>query len=209
MEIISRINWVDILVAIIMIRMSYVAFSDGLSHEIFPFLGSIIIVVAGLHYYARIGAFISANLLNIPVEISNFFGFLALVIVLGLVLKFIKSLLEKLIKVQWHPVIEKFGGLIVGIMRAYITASIILMLFALMPLSYLQWSIRDKSLTGKYVLAAGPEIYERLSGLLPTIKVGGPAPAKDAIMKNLMSDKSISPKSDRKKKAIPAHEPDS
>lgn len=209
MEITSRINWVDVLVVIIMIRISYVAFMDGLSHEVFPFIGSVIMILFGLHYYSKIGNFISRDMINMPVEVSNFLGFLILIVAMGLVLKLLRSLLEKLIKIQWHPVIERFGGIAIGIMRAYITASIVLTLLALMPLSYLQWSIRDKSLTGKYVLMAGPEIYSRLSGLLPTIKMGDGTLTKDAISKNLLSDKSVNPKPGKKEKNLPADKLDS
>lgn len=191
MEIISRINWVDVLVAILILRMSYVAFKEGLSHEIFPFIGSIVIVVLGLHYYTRMGLFISQILGGMPVEISNFFSFLILVAVMGFLVKLLKGILDKIVQVQWHPLIEKFGGLAVGIARAYIITSIVLIVLALMPLPYLQWSIRDRSLTGKYVLMAGPEIYGKVAAFLPTIKVGGEPLNKDLILKDLMSDKSI------------------
>ena len=82
-----------------------------------------------------------------------------------------------------------------------------ILMLALLPLSYLQWSIRDKSLTGKYVLMAGPEIYARLSGFIPTLKAGEHALTKDVILKNLMSDKSISPKSNKEEKNVPADKP--
>lgn len=195
MEIISRINWVDVLVLILMVRMSYVALRDGLSHEIFPFIGTILIVVFCLHYYNKLGFFLSQNLANIPLEISNFISFLILVAVLGFLVKLLKGLLDKIIKVEWHPVIEKFGGLVVGIARAYIVTGIVLMVLALMPLSYLQWSIRDKSLTGRYVLMAGPEIYDRVSRFLPTIKIGEASLNKSIILKDFMSNKSVAPKS--------------
>ena len=201
MELITRINWVDVLVVILMLRISYVAFRDGLSHEIFPFFGVIIVVIFSFHYYARIGAFLSQATNMLP-EITNFLSFLTLVIALGFLVRLLKGLLEKIIKVQWHPVIEKFGGVAVGIMRAYIVTSLVLTVLALMPLSYLQWSIRDKSLTGKYVLMAGPEIYSKVSAFLPTIKLGEPSSKKEDMLKNLMSDKSLAPKK-------PAHKPSS
>jgi hypothetical protein len=128
-------------------------------------------------------------------------------VVLAFAVRLLGGLLGNIVKVQWHPVIEKFGGLIVGILRAYIVTGIILMVLALMPLPYLQWSIRDRSLTGKYVLMAGPEVYSRLSGFLPTIKVGENPLNKDAIAKNLMSDKSVSPKQEKKEKNAPADKP--
>lgn len=194
MQIFSRINWVDALVVILMLRMSYVALKDGLSHEIFPFIGSLLVMVFSLHYYKKMGSFISANLLNMPSEISNFFSFLILVVALGLIVKMLKGLLDKIVRVEWNPVIEKFGGLVVGVAKAYIITAMVLIVLALTPLSYLQWSIRDRSLTGKYILMAGPEVYGRVSAFLSTIKVGGSPLNKDLILKDLISDKSIAPK---------------
>ena len=171
MELITKINWVDVLVAILMLRISYVAFRDGLSHEIFPVLGSILIMVLAVHYYTVLGSFISRKMMNMPVELANFLSFLILVAVLGFLVKLLRIVLDKIVKVQWHPVMEKFGGLAVGIMKAYVITGIVLMTLSLMPLSYLSWSIKDKSLTGKYILRAIPQIYDRVGRFLPAVKL--------------------------------------
>jgi uncharacterized membrane protein required for colicin V production len=145
-----------------MFRMSYVAFMDGLSHEIFPLIGSIAVYIVSLRYYKTLGDMISQGMGGISHDITNFLGFLILIVVLGFMVKFLKIIMDKVVKVQWHPVIEKFGGLFAGIVKAYVITAIVLTMMALMPLSYLQWSIKDKSLTGKYVLMAGPEMYSKL-----------------------------------------------
>ncbi|MBI5124017.1 MAG: CvpA family protein [Candidatus Omnitrophica bacterium] len=157
--------------------MSYVAFRDGLSHAIFPFIGSIIIAVFSFHYYTKLGLFITQNAAGIPIEMSNFLSFLLLVVVSGLIVKLLKGVLDKIVKVEWHPVIEKFGGVVVGAAGAYIITGIVLMILALIPLSYLQYSIRERSLTGKYVLMAGPEIYGRVSCFFPTPKAPASKPS--------------------------------
>ena len=163
MEIIRRINWVDVLVVILMIRISYVAFQEGLSHEILPLIGSIIIIIIDLHYYEKIGLFISQNLAILPIELANFLSFLILTIIIGLAFKLLAGILNKVIKVAWHPLIEIFGGVIFGVIRASIVASLILMIIALLPLPYLQWSVRDRSVTGMFFLKIGPSIYEKVS----------------------------------------------
>jgi uncharacterized membrane protein required for colicin V production len=166
MQILSRINWVDVLVIILMIRISCVAFMDGLSHEIFPFLGVLAVFVLSLHYYMGLGYIISTNLGSITADVSNCLSFIILVVVLGFIVKFLKVILDKIVKVQWHPVIEKFGGLFVGILKAYIITAMVLTVLVLIPLSYLQWSVKDRSLTGKYVLMAGPEAYSKFKSFL-------------------------------------------
>ena len=110
MELITKINWVDVLVAILMLRISYVASRDGLSHEIFSFLGTILIMVLATHYYAVLGRPISRNMMNMPIELANFLSFLILVVALGFLVRLLRLLLDKIVKVQWHPIMEKFGG---------------------------------------------------------------------------------------------------
>ncbi|MDP2929919.1 MAG: CvpA family protein [Candidatus Omnitrophota bacterium] len=181
MELIAKINWVDVLVAILMLRISYVAFRDGLSHEIFSLLGSFLIVILAMRYYTVFGSFISRNMVDVPVEISDFLSFLILVVSSGLLVRVVRIILDKVVKVEWHPMIERFGGLAVGMMKAYIVTGIVLMTLSLMPLSYLKWSIKDKSLTGKYFLAMAPEIRDRLGGFLPETKAD--KAAKPAVSK--------------------------
>jgi uncharacterized membrane protein required for colicin V production len=167
MEILTRINWVDVLVVILILRMSYVAFSSGLSHEIFPFFGVLAVFALSLRYYKPLAAAISGNLGGIPSEISDCLSFMVLVAALGLIVKFVKVILDKIVKVQWHPVIEKFGGLFVGMLKAYLITAMVLTMFAMIPLPYLQWSVKERSLTGKYILLAGPETRSKLEHFFP------------------------------------------
>ena len=195
MEIITKINWVDVLVLIIVLRISYIAFQDGLSHEIFPLLGTVCTLVLSLHYYNKISVFLTTNLVKIPVDMANFLSFLVLIISIGFLFKLIRSILDKVIKITWHPLIEKLGGLFAGILRASMVASTTLIIIALMPLSYLQWSIRDRSLLGMHFLRIGPAIYEKASALLPTIKIQKESTSKESMVQDIISSKSIAPKS--------------
>jgi len=170
MELLTRINWVDILVVIVILRISYIAFQEGLSHEIFPLFGAIFTISLTLHYYNGIAACISNGFKWIPLTISGFLIFVALIIGIGFVFKILKTLLDKIIKVTWHPIIERFGGLIVGALRSLLAASIILLIIVHVPLSYLQWAVKDRSLTGKYFLGIAPAVYERVAVFLPAAK---------------------------------------
>ncbi len=192
MEILTRLNWIDVIVIIVMIRISYVAFQDGLSHEIFPFIGVICTIVLALRYYYSIAIYLSQNIMLINMPTAAFLSFLGLVIVLGVVFKLLRRVVDLIVKVSWHPVIEKFGGLTIGITKASIVVSIILIILALLPLSYIQWSIRDKSLTGMSFLRIGPEIYVRLAGFLPA--AGGAKTSvsiADSLIDSIVRDKSV------------------
>jgi uncharacterized membrane protein required for colicin V production len=136
---------------------------DGLSHEIFPLAGSIVVFAVSLNYYDTLGAMISQGMSDVPRDITNLLGFVMLVVVAGFIVKFLKIIIDKIVRVQWHPFIEKFGGLFAGIAKAYVITAMILTVMVLTPLSYLQWSVREKSLTGRYFLMAGPFIHSKFN----------------------------------------------
>ena len=187
MEILTKINWVDVLVLILVLRTSYVSLQDGLSHEILPLVGSVCMLVFSLHYYLKIAAFFYNNGLNLSLELLRLASFILVAICIGILFRFIKVLIDKIIKVTWHPVIERFGGLLAGLMRGAILTSTVLIIIVLIPLSYLQWSVRDKSLTGIYFLRIGPVIYEKVHAVLPTMKVGSSSAETREAMRGILT----------------------
>jgi len=191
MNILTKLNWIDILVIILLFRVTYVAFQDGLSHEIFPLIGSICTVVLALHYYHNLAIFISKHFLNIPVQVLDFLVFLLLVLGMGFIFKFLKVFVDNFMKVTWHPAVEKFGGLVIGLLKATVVVSIVLTMLALLPLPYLQRSIRDRSMTGLYFLKIGPAIYEKVSPILPIFKVETSLAKKEDVLRQLASDKQL------------------
>lgn len=195
MDIFSRLNWVDIFVIIIVMRISYVAFQDGLSHQIFPLIGTIGTAVIALHYYHNIALYLYQNAIRLPVKALDFLSFILLLIGVGLIFKLLRVFSDKIINVTWHPLVEKAGGLLFGFMRSCVVASVILMILALTPLSYLQHSIRDRSLMGMHFLRIVPNVYGKVSRLLPTFKVETRTVDREDIVQKLAADKSIEAKS--------------
>jgi len=165
MDILAKANWVDLLVVIIMLRTIYISFQDGLSHNIFPLFGSILKLVLALYFYDMLGSALHSVLAIVPVSLCNLAGFFAVIIISGLALKFIKVIVDTIIKVTWHPLIEKFGGMLVGVARGAVASSMVLILLVLVPLSYIQWSVKDKSLCGGFFLRIGPAIYRAIPGI--------------------------------------------
>ncbi len=198
MDIITRLNWVDIFIIIIVMRISYVAFQDGLSHQIFPLIGTVVTAVIALHYYHNIAIFISYNIIKLPVKMLDFLSFVLLLIGVGLIFKVLRGISDKIINVTWHPLVERGGGMLLGFVRSCVVASVILMILALMPLSYLQHSIRDRSLMGMHFLRIVPNIYGKVSRLLPTFKVETKTVDREDIVQKLAADKTIAAKDVKK-----------
>jgi uncharacterized membrane protein required for colicin V production len=168
MDILTKINWVDILAVIIVVRISYVALQDGLSHEIFPLVGTVATACISARYYNDLAVFVQ-GITGVPVRSLESFIFIILVLGIGLIFKLTKFLVDILLKVTWHPLVEKAGGLIFGLLRASVVVSIVLMAMSLTPFSYLQYSIKERSLSGPYLLKVVPEISGRVAWVLPAI----------------------------------------
>ena len=177
-----KLNWVDILIVIIMIRICYVSFKSGLSHEIFPLFGSIVISVISIGYYNKIAAFINQNIIKIGYPVLNLASFILLAVASSIVLRLLKVLLDKIIQVTWHPVIEKFGGIVAGVAKASIITSLVLMTLVMMPLSYLKWAVMDRSQFGMDFLKIAPMVYAKLSPYLPDVVIDGAVVDKGAAL---------------------------
>ena len=168
MDIIHKINWIDILVVIIVLRISYVALQDGLSHEIFPLLGTIATACISARYYNDLAVF-AQGMTGVPATSLDLVAFIILIIAIGLIFKLIRVLVDILMKVTWHPFVEKFGGLIFGVLRASVVLSIILMIMLLTPFTYLHHSIKERSISGPYLIKIVPGISSRIAWVFPTI----------------------------------------
>jgi len=203
MDIITKLNWVDLLVAIIMLRTTYVAFQDGLSHEIFPLIGVFSSLILSLHYYKKTASLISQAVINLPLNILNLLSFILLFAAVIFIFKFIKTIFENIVKITWHPFIEKFGGLLAGLGKASMITSAILIMLVLIPLPYLKWSIRDRSLVGMYFLKIGPSVYAKTSRFLPAIKGEGASADSEYIVKDIVSDKAEKTSVKKEAKDIP------
>lgn len=197
MELISRLNWIDIFVIIVILRISYISFQDGLSRSVLPLIGAITSAVFGLHYYKNTAFFISNNVIKLPLPLLNIAVFVGIVFITGIIFKIISFVLDKIFKVTWHPVIEKMGGLVIGILRGAVVSSILLIILALVPVPYFQWSIKDRSLSGMHVINIAPSIYSGIERILPGMAVIG-ADERD-IVKDIIANKAINSSANKDK----------
>lgn len=162
----SRINWVDIVCVILIIRITYVGVKSGLSAEIFKFLGvlSAAVLASAKHIYigGLIGKFISQSFLRVicfsAIVIATMFAFYILRMFLGIFLK--------LQPVNW---LEKAGGFILGLARSIVFVSLVLTILMMVPNNSLKSSIKDKSFSGNYFLQVTPKIYSFAARIFPNL----------------------------------------
>ena len=191
MELIRRVNWVDILAIIILIRTSYISLQAGLSSELFSLLGVYLNIILTLNYYTKIGRIISETIPGFTLVLANFISFLSIAVILAVLFRLIRAILDRVIKIEWHPLIERLGGLVAGLARSCLAVSLVLIILILLPLPYMQWSIRDRSLSGMFFLKIGPSAYAKSLNALPWLSKKGEPVNTEELMAALTAEKSF------------------
>ncbi|MDB4349866.1 CvpA family protein [Omnitrophica bacterium] len=160
-NVVWRINWVDILILILLIRTSYVGYTRGLSSEVMPLIATFAALVISLHFYGRIGAFIT-NHTPLSSTLSNFTSYafigFSIIYLFHLAMVFLRG---KVINVQVETLYDTIFGLTFGIFRGILLVSFIVFALGIAPISYIRDSAKQRSLMGEKFSKVGPLIHTR------------------------------------------------
>jgi len=195
LEWVTRISWADLLVIIIILRSTYVGSQRGLFGELFHILGICLAIVFGIHFYTIISGFINTYLF-IPLNIADIIGFLIITLVIYLLLKLCYGLLQKIIKIEMFPAINRVGGPILGFCKG-VTLSVLIFFFMLLtPVQYISDSAKTRSLFAPFFVNAGITLYEKSAEMFPAVQakelkklLSGAEPLKLDILRIKRKDK--------------------
>jgi len=124
-ELITNLNWVDILVLIAIVRIIYIGVRQGFIVEFSKILGLIFAVVLSFHYYSTLSNLVHSNS-PLPAGFSDLICFNILLLAVVLLFKFIREGLAMIIKVEPVSFVNTWGGLLLGLLRAWIFSSVII-----------------------------------------------------------------------------------
>jgi uncharacterized membrane protein required for colicin V production len=171
----KQFNWIDILVLILLVRITVIAAKVGLVAEFFKLLGTIAAICLALHYYTSLSTYLR-NLSGIK---NLSLGFLDLVVLLILALAgyasfaVLRILLSRLINMEPVPNLNKYGGLALGVMRSFLFISLMICIFLVSGAGYLKRSVGN-SASGRYIFKVAPASYSFLwQGIFSKFFPGG------------------------------------
>ncbi len=162
-DIIKQFNWVDIFVVIVVFRICYISLKNGLAKEFFKLLGTLTAIYISLHYYIVICDFIRKSLPTekVPLEFLDFLVFTVLAILGYLVFVLLRSIFHRFIKMEAVPKLNKWGGLVLGILRSFLLAGLIIFMLAISSIGYFKKST-ENSYFGKRFFNIAPNTYSWL-----------------------------------------------
>ncbi len=165
LNILRQFNWLDIFVVIFLLRIIYIAARSGLPVEIFKLLGVLVAVYISLHYYTllsdRILGFFAAGKEKVPLEFADFVSFVVLAVAGYMVFVLLRSVFCKFIKMEAVANLNRFGGLILGLFRAYLLLGLIMFAMAISSVSYMEKSVKE-SYMGGHLFQVAPNTYSWL-----------------------------------------------
>jgi len=157
-NLISRINWVDVVTLIILLRTTYIGLDRGFSVEIFKFLGIILALAAGLNFYRPLSQFLAGHSF-LPISLAQILSFLAVVFISVLLFKVIQLFFNAILKTEFVKWLDKIGGLILGIVRGILICALLFITLLLLPWNYPNYSIKQRSLSGSPILKVAETFY--------------------------------------------------
>lgn len=157
----KRINWVDIIAVILLIRVSYISLKTGLITEIFKLLGTVCAIFLACHYYVRASIFLNLYLPfkgEAGVNFLNFFTFSVLFLLGYFFFVIIRLVLTIFIKMEVIPQLNRWGGLILGVVRWSLSVSLLLFAINISNISYFRNSLSN-SFSGLSFFKLTPKTY--------------------------------------------------
>jgi uncharacterized membrane protein required for colicin V production len=157
-EILSNVNWVDILIGFIIVRSVYIGASRGLVIELFKLLGIFFATFITLHYCGKLAALFQGNV-GIPLWIVELLAFLILWFAVVLIFTLIREGWLLLLKVEAATaILDKWGGGLLGLIRGLLVCGMTILLLLISGNGYLETSVHQ-SFSGFYLMDLSPQVY--------------------------------------------------
>lgn len=161
LDTLKQFNWVDILCIIVLFRVAFISMKSGFSTEVFKLSGTILAAYISFHYYTLFSdAFTSRFGLKeiMPIPFMDFLCFLILALLGYLVFVLLRITFYRFINVEAVNNLNRWGGLVLGVLRGVLLSSLIMFTLVISTLTYLKKSAAD-SYSRRYIFNIAPNTY--------------------------------------------------
>lgn len=157
-EILTSVNWIDIMMLCVMIRGLYVGAMQGAISELFKATGLFFSIFIASHYYTRVAEFLHEGLF-IPLDLAHPWAFGALWIIVALIFRVVRDGWMIILKTDNKSAVGQCLGAVIGLLRSILICGLLFFLALLIPNQYLSRNV-DHSVLGFYLLDLSPQVYK-------------------------------------------------
>jgi membrane protein required for colicin V production len=145
---------------IVFIRSIYVGFKDGLSAEIVRLIKNVATLIIALHFYQNFGELLHFNSLYSR-EVANFIAFLLILVPLYLLFYLVEKFIKIILEFSFIKPLEIYGGIFCAGLRNLVATTALIILFSLLPVSFVVRQFRVRSSVGSFLLSNVPKYYDK------------------------------------------------
>ncbi len=161
-------NVVDVFILALLLFGMVRGLARGLSGELSRVIADALAVYAAWHTAAPLGDRIHAATGMQP-GIARALAFLATFVAVFLAAVLVRIILRKVMQLSFHGSVERFGGLLAGLLRALIYSAALLIFAFLLPAGTVRTFFMEESLSGRTFAPLIPAAYRRLNQRIPAL----------------------------------------
>jgi uncharacterized membrane protein required for colicin V production len=159
MEFLKSLNWVDLFLVVLAVRIVYSSIKAGFVTEFLKTFAVFIVAVLAFHYYTKL-AEVFGRFVGLTQPVLEVLVFAVIWLIGLIIMKFVRDGIFIVFTIQTISVVDRWGAAVISVARFGLTASMILFILLLTDQSYMERMTRS-SFTQKYVLYIAPEVYQR------------------------------------------------
>lgn len=152
------LNGIDLLMAVIIALVVYIRRNDGIVAELFKVFGIVCTVFITLHYYARLADLLSSQFFGRDVP-TKCFAFCFLFVLIFVAFTFISSGWSLILRIKSFEVVDRWGNLILSLVRGYIICSMLFLALILSNYDYVASKAKE-SMSKPLFSNAAVELYK-------------------------------------------------
>jgi len=175
LDILRQFNWIDLVIVLLFLKIAYVSVKNGFVVELFKLLGTVFSIYIAFHYFTILSDMFMRRVPEeqaFPLEFMDFLTCALLLLVIYLLFVLLRNLLCHFVKMEAVPALSKWGGLLLGLGRGIIAASLVVFLLFISTISYLNASAKG-SYIGQRVFNVSISTYEAAwNGLMNKLVTG-------------------------------------
>lgn len=158
-ETLPKLNWIDIVVISLIFIASYRGFKKGIIVEMFKLLSIVLSIYISMHYFSVVSDLLYKYFPIAKLTLWDFISFTSLAVLAYFAVVVLRGIFLRFIKVEAAGSLNKWGGLLTGLLRGLLTVSMIILLFYFSTVGYLKESVQKSSL-GSRCARIDVKVYE-------------------------------------------------
>jgi len=163
----SGLNWFDVFVGLVILYGLWRGIRTGLTGEFIRATGWILLIVATLKWYRRIGEWVQAHTKMDP-DLANLVSFIVLGILLYTCALAIRWFAErKRSKFKFGAFLENMGGAVLGVARMVAVTAFITVMLCLVRSPFWHTQIGEESMYGRFIVSKLPAVAEVVQKKFP------------------------------------------